>query len=147
VEDIVKKVSKSEKDINTFENIILEQYKPIRDSINSGEKSFSDFTEILDKSLKFKKWLKEVENDSSLLGQYYEAVTKESWIDKKAVKATRFGVFTALGILGDILAGGIPIGSLVSSASDNYLLPKLAAGWKPNQFIDNEVKPFLPKKE
>jgi hypothetical protein len=37
--------------------------------------------------------------------------------------------------------------TLVSSASDNYLLPKLTAGWRPNQFIDNEVKPFLPKKE
>jgi hypothetical protein len=111
VEDVMKKISKSKDDITTFENIILEQYKPIRDSINSGEKSFTDFTAILDKSLKFKKWLKEVENDSSLLGQYYDAVTKESWIDKKAIKATRFGFFNALGILGDILAGGIPIGT------------------------------------
>jgi len=147
VEEIVKKVSKSEKDINTFENIILEHYKPIRDSINSGEKSFLDFTEIIDKSLKFKMWLKEVENDSSLLAQYYEAVTKGSWIDKKAIKAARFCFFTAFGILGDALTGGIPIGSLVSSLSDNYLVPKLAAGWKPNQFIDDEVKPFLPKNE
>jgi len=147
VEELVKKASRSKDDIKVFENIILDQYKPIRDSINSGEKSFADFTEILDKSLKFKKWLKGIENDSSLLGHYYEEVTKGSWIDKKEIKATRFGIFTAFSIIGDFLAGGIPIATLLSSFSDNYLLPKLASGWKPNQFIDNDVKTFLPKKE
>ena len=42
-------------------------------------------------------------------------------------------------MLGDAAAGGIPIGSAAASVSDNYLLPKLLNGWKPNQFIDNEV--------
>jgi len=147
IDGLVKKITKNEKDISTFEDIVLERYKPIREAINSGEKKFSDFTEILDKSTKFKKWLTEVESDSSLLSQYYDTVTKDSWIDKKAGKATRFSIFTGLAIIGDTLAGGIPIGSLVSSISDNYLLPKLASGWKPNQFIDNEIKPFLPKKD
>ncbi|WP_339881169.1 hypothetical protein [uncultured Algoriphagus sp.] len=147
VEELVKKVAKSEKDIETFENIILEDYRPIREAINSGEKSFNDFTEIIDKSLKFKEWLKNLESDSSLLKQYYDAVIKESWIEKKVAKASRFGIFTGLGILGDALAGGVPIGSLIASASDNYLLPKLLGGWKPNQFIDSEVKSFLPKNE
>lgn len=147
IDEIVKKVTKSERNISTFEEIVLEQYKPIRETINSGEKSFSEFTEIIDKSMEFKKWLKEVENDNTLLGQYYDAITKESWIEKKVAKASRFGIFTGLAIIGDILASGIPIGSLVSSVSDNYLLPKLASGWKPNQFIDNEIKPFLPEKE
>jgi hypothetical protein len=49
-----------------------------------------------------------------------------------------------MGIVGDALAGGIPVGSAIASASDNYLLPKLLGGWKPNQFIDSEVKDFLP---
>ena len=147
VSELVKRVTKSEENIDTFESIILENYKPIRESMNSGEKSFADFTEIIDNSLKFKKWLNNLENDSSLLGQYYEAVIKESWIEKKVSKASRFGIFTALGIVGDAFAGGIPVGSLAASASDNYLLPKILGGWKPNQFIDNEVKPFLPKKK
>lgn len=144
VAELVKRVAKSEDDIETFENIILEDYRPIREAINSGEKSFNDFTELIDKSLKFKEWLKNLESDSSLLKQYYEAVIKESWIEKKVAKASRFGIFTGLGIVGDALAGGVPIGSLVASASDNYLLPKLLGGWKPNQFIDSEVKSFLP---
>ena len=31
-----------------------------------------------------------------------------------------------LGFLGDLLAGGITVGSVVSSTSDNFLLPKIA---------------------
>ena len=78
------------------------------------------------------------------MNQYYDAVIKESWIEKKVAKSGRFGIFTAIGIVGDAMAGGVPIGSLTASASDNYLLPKLTKGWKPNQFIDSEVKTFLP---
>lgn len=145
--ELIIKSKTNEDNITIFENIELEGYRPIRESINSGEKSFEDFVEVLDKSLKFRKWLRNLSDDHTLLNQYYQTVIKESWIEKKIAKASRFGIFTALGMLGDAAAGGIPIGSAAASVSDNYLLPKLLNGWKPNQFIDNEVKPFLKTEE
>jgi hypothetical protein len=144
--ELIKRVTKSTDNIQTFESLALENYKPIRDTMNSGERSFEEFSKIVDKSFEFREWLKELDGNHALLNEYYDAVTKESWIDKKPVKAIRTAVFTGLGFLGDLLAGGIPIGSLTASASDNFLLPKIANGWKPNQFIDNQVKPFLSEK-
>ncbi len=146
VEKIINELVKSDKEIASFADVVLEDYKPIRESINSGEITFNEFFKIIDKSQDFKIWLKELETDTSLLARYYSAVIRESWIDKKVSKAARFSFFTALGIIGDTLTGGIPVASLVASAADNYLLPKLASGWKPNQFIDNEVKPILIRK-
>jgi len=78
VTELVNKVSKSEKDISIFQDIVLERYKPVREVINSGERSFQKFTKILDKSLEYKKWSAGTEDDLSLLSQYYEAVTKGS---------------------------------------------------------------------
>jgi len=144
--ELIKRATKSTENIETFENLALENYKPIRETINSGERSFEEFSQVIDKSFKFREWLKELDGNHALLNEYYEAITKESWIDKKPIKALRMGIFTGLGFLGDMLAGGVPIGSMVSSASDNFLLPKIAKGWKPNQFIDNQVKQFLEEK-
>ena len=144
--ELIKRATKSTVNIQTFESLALENYKPIRETINSGERSFEEFSQIIDKSFEFREWLKQLDGNHALLNEYYAAVTKESWIDKKPIKVLRMGIFTGLGFLGDLLAGGIPIGSVVSSASDNFLLPKIAKGWRPNQFIDNQVKPFLSKK-
>lgn len=144
--ELIKRVIKSTENIQTFERLSLENYKPISETINSGERTFEEFTKIIDKSIEFREWLSHLDGNHSLLNEYYDAITKESWIDKKPIKALRIGVFTGLGFLGDLMAGGIPIGSILSSASDNYLVPKLLKGWKPNQFIDSQVKPFLKEK-
>lgn len=146
VNELIKRVTKSTDNIQTFESLVLENYKPIRDAINSGERSFEEFSKIIDNSFKFREWLSKLDGNHALLNEYYEAISKESWIEKKPIKALRMGIFTGIGFLGDLLAGGIPIGSAMSSASDNFLLPKITKGWKPNQFIDNQMKPFLPEK-
>lgn len=144
--ELIKRVSKSAENIQTFEKLSLENYKPISETINSGERTFEEFSKIIDKSIEFREWLSHLDGNHSLLNEYYDAITKESWIDKKPIKALRIGIFAGLGLLGDLMAGGIPIGSILSSASDNYLVPKLLKGWKPNQFIDTQVKPFLKEK-
>lgn len=143
IDELLNKIHKNQTQISSFQSIVLDDYRPIRDIINSGEKNFSDFEAVLDNSFDFRDWLEKVEEDTSIVKAYYEEISKESWLNKKPVKAARFGIFTGLGIVGDILAGGIPIGSAITSMSDNFLLPKLINGWKPNHFIDGNVKPFL----
>lgn len=141
-----QKLTKSEENIELFQNITLEDYKPINDTIRMGERSFTEYSDIIRKSTKFKHWLKGLEEDKSLLSQYYQEVTKGTWIDKKPVKAARIAIFGAAGFLGNLAAGGIPIGTLVSSSADKFLVDPLLRGWKPNQFIDLEVKGFLPER-
>lgn len=145
--ELIQKVSNNQEEIEVFQEHILKKYKPIGDTLRSGEKSFTEYSEILKKAQDFKGWLNDLDNDDKLLAAYYEEVTKETWIDKKPVKTARYIAFNGLAILLSVLAGGVPIGGLVSSAIDKYLLTKLVEKWRPNQFIDGEVKPFLPKKK
>ncbi|NQU84350.1 MAG: hypothetical protein HQ541_01190, partial [Mariniphaga sp.] len=55
------------------------------------------------------------------------------------------GIFTGAGIIADAVATrgiGTVIG-LGLGALDTFYLDKLISGWKPNQFIEDEVKELL----
>jgi hypothetical protein len=46
-----------------------------------------------------------------------------------------------------VATGGIAtISATVLAAADTFLLEKVVKGWKPNQFVDKEMKTFLEKK-
>jgi hypothetical protein len=146
---IFDKFEISEKGIAGFQEVILPDYKPISATLRNKEKPFKDFIEILDKADKFRGWLDKVGDDKNIIAEYHKAVTTETWADKLPTKGVRFAFFTTAGIVLDaLITGGIgTIAGVALGAGDTFVIDKLIKGWKPNQFIDDELKEFLPEKE
>ncbi len=147
-DSIVSRLEKSEAGIETFQDVVLDDYKPFGETIRSGQKSFKDLIPILEKADKFREWLGKVDGDKNIISEYYKEVSKETWIDKLPAKGTRFVLFTLAGMALDALlptglgtAAGVAIG-----AGDTFIMDKLVKGWRPNQFIDTSATDFLPKK-
>lgn len=143
------KFEKSEKGIAGFQELILPDYKPIGATLRNKEKPFSDFIKILEKADKFRDWLDNVDDDKNIIAEYHKAVTKETWADKLPSKGVRFAVFTTAGIVLDaLITGGLgTIAGVALGAGDTFVLDKIIKGWKPNQFIDDELTEFLPVKK
>jgi hypothetical protein len=149
VNDILARSSKNRTSINNFSKLYLPNGKPIRDAINSKERSLTEFMKLLEKAEKFKTWLNNFNGDQDILKEYYNAVSRESWVDNLPAKGFRWTIFTGSGILADIAADG-GVGTLIGlglSIGDTFLLDKMIKGWQPNTFIDNELAKFLMKKE
>lgn len=143
--DIYNKTTKSVKDLFQFNEFLLNNGHSIREVINNGDKNFEDFFKILDKADKFREWLKNVDEDNNIIQEYHNAVASKTWIDKLPPKVLRWSFFTGAGLALDaILTGGI--GTAIGmglSIGDALLLDKILKGWKPNIFVENELKPFI----
>lgn len=147
--DIFQKSHKCADEIYQFNDFILDDGYAIREAINSGEKSLTDFIDILEKADKYKTWLSKVEDDMDLIKEYHKEVTKETWIDKLPGKCFRWSIFTGLGLLVDF-AGGGGFGTAVGlglSAGDTFLLDKVLKGWNPSVFVNNKLKGLTNKKQ
>lgn len=135
--DIYKKLRKSQDEISLFQNVVFDDGKMVRESVNSGEYTFDKVLPIIEESGKFHKWTNSLDEDSNLIREYYKEITKKTWIDKLPSKILRFSFFTGAGLLVDAAfptgigtATGIALG-----ASDSFLLDNIVQGWKPNQYI------------
>lgn len=135
--DAVQKSIKSEEQINLFNEHILTEYPSIGDAFINGTINGKDLIKLLVESDKFREWLKNVPIEANLINKYIEEITKETLADKKWVKGTRFAVTQLFGL--------IPIIGNIVSGIDTFLVEKLLKGWKPNHFIDKELKPLLSK--
>jgi len=146
--DIYNKSQKSSSNLYQFNDFILNDGHAIREVINNGDREFRDLMAILDKADKFRGWLDKIEDDKELIKEYHNAVTKETWIDKLPGKSFRWSFFTGLGLVVDA-AGGAGIGTAIGlgiSAGDAFLLDKVIKGWRPNVFVDNELKGLIKRK-
>jgi hypothetical protein len=86
-----------------------------------------------------------VNPNQDLVKAYFRESTTSTWIDKLPVKAARWSLFTGAGVVLD-LAGAGGVGTLAGvavSAFNDFVLEKLARGWKPNQFIEGPLKKFV----
>lgn len=149
INDILIRSSKNKSSINSFSELYLPEGKPIRDVINVGERSLTEFMQLLEKADKFKVWLNNLEEDKNLLSEYYQAVSKESWVDKLPTKGFRWGIFTGAGMLADAIATG-GVGTAIGiglGLGDTFLLDKMIKGWRPNTFIDTELERFISQKK
>ncbi len=133
---------KSEKNILLFQKMIFEDARAIREAINTGRISINEFRSVLKRARRFKEWLVKQPPDANLLHEYYQAAIAESTIDKLPVKAFRWMIFSGIGIGIDVLGGG-GIGTAAGlglSAADAFLTDKILRGWKPHQFVENELR-------
>ena len=148
---ISKSKSSSEKLMN-FTGFVFKDAKAVREAVNSNVINVDDLVALLIKSKRFKQWLVGIAPDEDLIKQYHEEVTRKTFIDRLPGKAIRWGIFVGAGIgvsagvsatLGPIIgkAAGITL-----SALNTFYLDKLIRGWKPNQFIEGDVKKIIYKR-
>jgi len=142
--DIYQKLTKSRGTIQQFNEFTLNDGFAIREGINSGQYSFDEFLKILNQAVKFKKWLHEKPDDANLIREYHEAVTKDTWVEKLPAKALRWSIFTGIGLALDAtITGGVATAIATGlGIGDTFLLDKIIKGWKPNMFIEKELKGF-----
>ncbi|NKM11469.1 hypothetical protein GFL85_10540 [Rhizobium laguerreae] len=134
----------SQRDLEMFQNVHFES-KNLRGAINSGERSFAEFLDLLDESRKFKEWLRGAVPEKGLLKEYHDAVTKRGWLDRLPSKGIRFGLMTGGGVLLDLaLTGGLAtVGGAAFGAADTFLIDKMLRGWRPNQFVEEDLQIFV----
>ena len=146
ISEIIKKRGKSENEINLFEDYILENCYSLGNAFNEGVISRTDLIKILEKSDKFREWLEKIPEEKNLLGEYNKAILEKDLSDKLPIKTARFVIFEGIGITLDVLGAG-GIGTTIAtglSAFDNFVLDKLIdRKWKPNQFIDETLRPKI----
>ncbi|MFK5914481.1 MAG: hypothetical protein QM484_08895, partial [Woeseiaceae bacterium] len=142
---LLDKSIKSSTEISGFQQFIFDDAKSLRDAVNNNKIDLDDLVKVLKNSQKFKKWISGVDPDQDLIKRYYSEVTRKSFVNKLPGKTTRWGVFTGAGLVLDLVAtggAGTAIG-IGLSALDSFYLDRIISGWKPSQYIEEEVKPLL----
>lgn len=146
LEELIKQRSKSEQELILFNEYILNDCTSIGFAFLNRIISGKELLDILDKADKFRNWLEKIDEDKNLLGEYHKAVIAKSLSDKLPTKVARFVIFEGIGITLDLLAtGGLATAAATAiSLADNFLLDKIInQKWKPNQFIDDTLKPKI----
>lgn len=128
-------------DIGRFEEVALSG-KSVRGAINSGERTFGEFMELLDRSRRFKAWLKASHPERGLLVEYTNAISADSWLDRLPIKLSRFFFTNGVGVGLDVLGAG-GLASLGFSAADTFLVERVLKGWRPNHFVQQQLMPFV----
>lgn len=141
---VIESRLESAAEIQLFQRATIGKGTAIREAINSGERSFDEFLDLLEHATQFKGWLAEIEPDQSLVQDYYSEITAGTWAEKLPGKSFRFVFFTGAGVLLDL---AIPTGlgtaaGVALSAGDAFLLDKVVKGWKPNQFVEGPLRRF-----
>lgn len=136
--NVIKKAKKSDEDRILFQKVVLPEAKIIREVINEGKKEFKEILPLLEKSKKFKHWLQQKDDSATIIKEYYRSISEKSWIEKLPSKLLRFSLFTGVGVLADIfITGGLgTLAGVTLGFGDNFIVEKLAKGWKPDQYID-----------
>ncbi len=156
VNALARRITKSQTNTQTFHDVEFKG-RTFREVIASGEKTPRDLIDFLEHedTKKFKTWLAGQEPDASLIKEYDRAVfEKIGWTQRLPFRVGKLFVFGGVGIGIDVALGGMGIASAAAmglsatadalvGASDEFVLPKLDKGWKPNQFVDGPAMEFL----
>ena len=140
-QDIFKRYSQDSTQIANFERLEVSQFSNIAEVVESGEKSFTEILNLLDKAQEFKKWKSCLPNESDFLVEYQNALKSNlPLVQRLPVKWLRYLITTGLGM--------IPVAGLIAGPAatglDTFLLDKWTiGGWKPAQFVNGELKKFV----
>lgn len=147
VAEIVRKSTAGKEKLELFQEVVIDGSRSVREAVNNGDRNFRDVIRLLEQAHKFKEWIQQTGEDSLLRDDYCKRVAATDWADRLPSKSVRFMVMTGLSVLAGLVmtpAAGIAAGVGLNSA-DYFLLDRLLKGWKPNQFVEGSLKPFLKK--
>jgi hypothetical protein len=147
--EFLKRRELNSAELDIFQENFLPDVPTLREAINSGACSISDFLKLLDHAERFRQWIHGTNTDAGLVSSYYKAATEKTWADRLPTKSVRFFVAAGLGLAADVaLPTGIGTAAgLTFGAADSLYLDRIIKGWRPNQFIDGAYRSFLEKKE
>lgn len=134
--ELLRRMGIDKEEVKEFNEIILHDMPSVREAINSGQRKFSEFLLVLDKSQRFREWTRGVNPDEKLVKAYFQDVTSEGWVASLPIKALRYA-------MGAIVTAIEPISGTLGSAADTIVAEKLLGGWRPSHFIEKKLKPFL----
>jgi hypothetical protein len=140
--EAIEKRGTSAQAIDCFLNVTVDSARAIRDAVNSKRVGFDDVLTLLDRADKFKRWLEEREDPARLLPEYYRATIANTWADKLPTRIARWSIFTGGGLFLDAQGlGGLGTAAGVGvSALDAFLVDNLVRGWRPHQFIEQDLR-------
>ena len=135
-QSLLERTQRDQTQIEEFKTVVIKDSPSIAEVINSGERSFAEFLEVLKSADKFKKWLRGKSPDEVLVATYLDDVTAIGWLNKIPSKTIRY-------VIGSVIGNLDPVSGLALSAGDSFFLDKLLGGWRPNQFVNKELRQFL----
>lgn len=134
INSLIARYSPNETNIEQFSALTLNNAHAIREAVNSGKINFHQVLALLDKADNFRGWLRGHNNDVNLLHEFYRLTTEDTWIEKLPNKLLKWSLFTGIGLTVGPLQG------VALGAFEQFILDKLAEGWKPHQFVEKELK-------
>jgi hypothetical protein len=101
----------------------------------------ADVLDVVDRSRHFHEWLDDQPANQDLVHAYFVACTKDTWIDHLSVAAARWALVTsASSAAGVAVAGPMGVGVGVAIGAADFIVERLRQGWKPNQFVEHDLK-------
>ena len=122
-----------------FEEIALDECPSLEEVIDSGERSFTEFMQLLDRAGSFRRWVAGTHPDKELATQYLTEVKRQSWVQTKKSKVVRYVV----GVVGGLDGVGGTLGGAVISAIDSFVVEAVTSKWRASHFVDKRLNPFL----
>jgi hypothetical protein len=144
-DEVIRKRSQSQEVIGQFQDFVLEDGRSIGEAVNSGSRNMADVLLLVEKARKFKEWVRNQPEDTTLREEYCKELMKLSWADELPAKRIRWALFaaasTSIGLLASPEVGAAT--GLVLSASDTFLVDRLIKGWRPNHFVQGPLRDFI----
>lgn len=144
---LLSQSTKSKKEIDVFTHFVFDESWALREAINKKDVFVKTLLKPLSKAEKFKEWLNDLPNDSNLMHQYLEKVEEKSILEKLPFKALRFYLINGLEAILSQINPSLSIPLIVGvNAFDTFLLSNLNKEWKPNQFVENDLRQIIKPK-
>ncbi|HEX6745699.1 MAG TPA: hypothetical protein VF092_00185 [Longimicrobium sp.] len=149
IDSLLARRAENESNIARFQDFLFADGRAIREAVNTGRIGVEDVLRLLEKAAKFKSWLHSQPADADLIKEYFRSVTTSTWVDKLPSKTVRWLLFSGLGVgLDSIGAGGLGTAlGLALGATDTFVLDRILKGWKPNQFVEDSLRPLVGKSQ
>ena len=126
--------------ISSFQTHVLNG-RDIRTAVNQGERDLNDVMTLLDHAGKFREWIRDQPFETNLVHQYIKEATANTWASNVPLKMIRFLITTFAGAaLGGPVGAGI---GMTLGAADVLVMDRVLEGWRPNQFVEGSLDPFV----
>jgi hypothetical protein len=142
--EIIEKGFQNRKEIEVFNHYVFNDSWALREAINRKDIHVKAILDTLRKAKQYKQWLKDLPNDSNLMGEYVRKIQEKSVLERLPAKAIRFYLFSGLSaILGAANpAFAVPL-TIGANAFESLFFDMLIKKWTPSQFVESELRPLL----
>lgn len=138
--ELLKRSNINVDSLRQFTEIILPDSPSLAEVIDSGERSFDDFLNLLDDAAKWKEFLKGVNPDEGLVRSYMNMndISSHHWFKKLPPKILSYVLTSS--VLKEIEN---PVIQAIIELVGDSILEKLFTGWRPNHFVSKKLTPFV----